>query len=180
MKFLTTAIIVSFKSEWIIESSIKKINNTAKIIIIENSGNENLKKLEKKYKNLKVIINNNTGFATAANLGAKLSKTKYIIFISPDIILEKKGIKKIEDKAKKINNNFGILLPIDIKNKLRKIKKVLKPCGSGIMFFERKKFFKHNGFDENFFLYYEDTDLQKRFIKEKQKIINIKVFFKHL
>jgi len=180
MKFLTTAIIVSFKSEWIIESSIKKINNTAKIIIIENSGNENLKKLEKKYKNLKVIINNNTGFATAANLGAKLSKTKYIIFISQDIILEKKGIKKIEDKAKKINNNFGILLPIDIKNKLRKIKKILKPCGSGIMFFERKKFFKHNGFDENFFLYYEDTDLQKRFIKGKQKIINIKVFFKHL
>ena len=50
MKFLTTAIFVAFKSERIIENSIKKIKNKAKIIIIENSGNEKLKKIEKKYK----------------------------------------------------------------------------------------------------------------------------------
>jgi N-acetylglucosaminyl-diphospho-decaprenol L-rhamnosyltransferase len=48
------------------------------------------------------------------------------------------------------------------------------------MFFEKEKFIKYGGFDENFFLYYEDTDLQKRFIEREQKIINIKVYFKHL
>ena len=41
------------------------------------------------------------------------------------------------------------------------------------MFFEKKKFIKYGGFDENFFLYYEDTDLQKRFIEREQKIINV-------
>ena len=180
MKFLTTAIFVAFKSERIIENSIKKIKNKAKIIIIENSGNKKLKKLEKKYKDLKVIINDNRGFGSAANLGAKLTKTKYIIFISPDIILKEDGIKKIEDEAKKLKDNFGILLPIDIKNKLKKIEKNSTPDGSGIMFFEKEKFIKYGGFDENFFLYYEDTDLQKRFIEREQKIINIKVYFKHL
>ena len=180
MKFLTTAIFVCFQSEEIIENSIKKVNNKAKIIIIENSKNEKLKRLEKKYKNLKVILNNNKGFGNAANRGAKLAKTKYIIFISPDIILKKNGIKKIENEAKKVNDNFGILLPIDIKDKLKKIDKNSIPSGSGIMFFERKKFLKYRGFDENFFLYYEDIDLQKRFIKKEQKIININVFFEHL
>ena len=177
MKFITTAIFVCFKSEEIIENSIKKINNEAKMIIIENSGNKKIKELEKKYKNLKVIINDNRGFGSAANLGAKLTNTKYIIFVSPDIILKKNGIKKIENEAKKLNDNFGILLPIDIRNKLKKNSTL---NGSGIMFFERKKFLKYGGFDENFFLYYEDIDLQNRFIKERQKIINVNVFFKHL
>ena len=37
------------------------------------------------------------------------------------------------------------------------------------MFFEKKKFIKYGGFDENFFLYYEDTDLQKSLLKENKK-----------
>ena len=46
MKFLTTAIIVAYKSDKIIENCIKRIKNHAKIIIIENSNNKNLIKFE--------------------------------------------------------------------------------------------------------------------------------------
>ena len=60
MKSSTTAIIVSYKSKWIIENCIKSIEQNARIIIVENSNDYKLKKfLEKKYKNLEVVINNN-------------------------------------------------------------------------------------------------------------------------
>jgi N-acetylglucosaminyl-diphospho-decaprenol L-rhamnosyltransferase len=179
MKFQTTAILVSFKSNKIIENSIKKINNTAYIVIIENSKNRDLKQLEKKYKNLKVIFNKNSGFGTSANIGARLVKTRYILFISPDTFIEKNGIKKIENISKGFNN-FGILLPTEDKYALKKNKNITKPIGSPLMFFEKNKFKKFGGFDEKYFLYYEDIDIQNRFIKKNQKVIKINVLFKHL
>ena len=81
MKLSTTAIIVSYKSKWIIENCIKSIEKNTKIIVVENSNDYKLKKfLEKKYKNLEVVINNNNnGFGNGANIGAIKSKTKYLL-----------------------------------------------------------------------------------------------------
>jgi len=60
MKNLVTIIIVSFRSNNIIEKSIKCIKKKISIIVIENSQDIKLKeKLEKKYKNVKVILNKN-------------------------------------------------------------------------------------------------------------------------
>ena len=48
------------------------------------------------------------------------------------------------------------------------------------MFVNRNKFLKIGGFDENFFLYYEDIDLQLRFLKANEKVFKIEVYFQHL
>ena len=111
MKFHTTVILVSFKSDKIIEKALLQIKSQANILIIENSNSINIQKLERKYNNLKVIINKNNGFGHAANIGAGLAKTRFIIFISPDAIIEQNGIKKIEKIAKNLEHKFGILLP---------------------------------------------------------------------
>ena len=116
MKFHTTVILVSFKSDKIIEKALLPIKNHANLLIIENSNSNNIKKLEKKYNNLKVIMNKNKGFGSAANLGAKLAKTKFIIFISPDAIIEKNGLKKID--YLQIKNGIN-LLPAFEKNNSR-------------------------------------------------------------
>ena len=115
MKFNTTVILVSFKSDKIIEKALLRLKNKANLLIIENSNSDNIQKLEKKYNNLKVIINKNKGFGNAANVGAKLAKTKFIIFISPDAIIEKNGLKKIEEISKNLDNKFGILIPSEKK-----------------------------------------------------------------
>ena len=180
MKFHTTVILVSFKSDKIIEKALFRIKDDAYILIIENSNSDNIKRLEKKYNNLKVVINKNKGFGNAANVGAKLAKTKFIIFISPDAIIEKNGIKKIEKISKKLNNEFGILLPSEKKNNQKKFEIIPAPVGSSIMFFDKKKFLKFRGFDENYFLYYEDIDIQKYFLKKNEKIYKTNVFYKHL
>ena len=181
MKFSTTAIIVSYKSKWIIENCIKSIEKNTKIIVVENSNDYKLKKfLEKKYKNLEVVINNNNnGFGNGANIGALKSKTKYLLFLGPDTVLENKAITNIIKVAKSFNNNFGAILPSDFKQKVKKISEIKKSRGAALIFMKKKVFLEIGLFDESFFLYYEDSDLLERLLKIKEKIYEVPVKFHH-
>ncbi len=181
MDFSTTAIIVSYKSKWIIENCIKSIEKKCKIIVVENSYDYKLKKiLEKKYKNLKVIVNNhNNGFGQAANIGALKAKTKYLLFLGPDTVLENKAITKITKIAKNFDNNFGAFLLTDFNQKVKKVSEIKKNRGATLIFIKKKKFIEIGLFDESFFLYYEDNDLLQRLLKKNQKIYEIPIKFRH-
>ena len=68
-----SVIIVSYKSEHVIENCIKSIDSEIEIIVIDNSGNDQLKeKIETKYKNVKCILSKeNLGMGAGNNLGIK-------------------------------------------------------------------------------------------------------------
>ena len=70
---------ISFKSDHLIHNFIRQFDKKFKLTIVENSNNFLLKKtLEKKYKNLNVIISGkNLGFGKAFNLGIKSVDSKY-------------------------------------------------------------------------------------------------------
>ena len=52
-----SVIIVSFKSDHVINRCIESIDNTIEIIVVENSNNIEFKnKIEKKYKNVRCIL----------------------------------------------------------------------------------------------------------------------------
>lgn len=174
----TTIIIVSYKSELLIDKNINRLSAKHKIIIIDNARDKTLKRnLEKKFKNVRVILNKNNGFGQAANLGAKKSKTKYILFCSPDNFLEKKAIAKLEEFSKKLNDNFGLLILMEKEKLKKKIYEIKKPTGLLTFFTQRKVFLKLKGFDENFFLYYEDNDIMKRILLDNLKIYEVPVSF---
>jgi GT2 family glycosyltransferase len=181
MKLSTTAIIVSYKSKWIIENCIKSIEKNTKIIIIDNSKDYKLKKeLEEKYKNLKVIINNeNNGFGNAANIGALNARTKYLLFLGPDTVLQKKAITNIIKLTKKFKNNFGAIIPSEFKQKIKTISELKASRGAALIFIKKKTFLNVGLFDESFFLYYEDNDLLERLLRLNQKIYSVPVKFQH-
>ena len=54
-----SVVIVSFKSEHVIENCINSIDSEIEIVIIDNSNNDQFKKkIETKYKNVKCILSN--------------------------------------------------------------------------------------------------------------------------
>ena len=166
-----TIILIAYKSEKLINDFVKKIPNTIKVIIIENSNNILIKrKIEKKYKNIKVYIKKNEGVSASINYAAKKIKTEFFLQISPDIKFDYKDINKFIEVAKKLDNKFSALGPrfLNVNNKSHKqINKNLK-IGSinsihgSFMFINKKKFKEIGGFDDNFFLYFEETDYCKR------------------
>ena len=137
----TTIIIVSYKSEHLIEKNIDKFNKETKIIVIDNSQDENLKKnIEYKFKNVKVVLNENKGFGQAANLGARLAKTKYLFFCSPDNYVEKNIIDNLENISQNINDKFGLLILSDKDNFFEK-KTIIKETRGMSCFLTQKKIF---------------------------------------
>ena len=166
-----TIILIAYKSEELINTFVKKIPNTVKVIIIENSNNLLLKrKIEKKYKNIKVYIKKNEGVSASINYAAKKIKTEFFLQISPDIKFDYKDINKFIEVAKKLDNKFSALGPrfLNVKNKSHKqIDKNLE-IGSinsihgSFMFINKKRFKEIGEFDNNFFLYFEETDYCKR------------------
>ena len=107
-----TIVFSSYQSHNLLKKILKKIHLKYKIIIVENSKDMNIKKkLEKKFKNVNVIIpNKNLGLAKSYNLGIKKAKTEYIFLNNPDIEIENKAIKNLIFCAKKIKN-FGVISP---------------------------------------------------------------------
>ena len=107
-----TTIFLSFHSEKHIYRAVKGFKKKYPIIIIENSLNQKVKlKLEKKYKNIKVIIpKKNLGISAGYNLGIKKSKTNLVYLTSPDTVIDSKNLQKLANCVSKIKD-FSIIAP---------------------------------------------------------------------
>tara|TARA_B110000495_G_scaffold140078_1_gene123072 strand:- start:154 stop:966 length:813 start_codon:yes stop_codon:yes gene_type:complete len=164
-----TIIIVSYKSDSRIEKCLRNLGSKYNKIIVETSRDKNLKiNLEKKFSKTKVILLSNIGYGAAMNFGIKHAKTKYVFMTTPDIILEKNTLKNLLATAYKLNNKFAFLSPATKYYKDKSIIEV-ETCKGYAIFVEKKQFQKMGGWDEKFFLFYEDHDLCKRFNKIRKK-----------
>ena len=116
-----TIVIVTFKSEKVIETCLNSINQKYTIIIVENSNNENFKKnIEGKFPNVKCYLTgSNIGMGSANNIGIKLAKTNYVLILNPDVKLMQDTIIHLT-AAIKLIENFAIAAPMEITNLKKK------------------------------------------------------------
>ena len=157
-----TIVINTFKSEEKIHNCLNSVNIDQKVIVVENSDNENFKKqIEKKYSNVQCILTGeNLGYAKGNNLGLSKVKTKYALIINPDAEVHSDAIDNFIFTAKS-NPEFAIIAPYvqearqknnnQIKEGIHEVKNV-----KGFAMFLNLEQFKEVGFfDENFFIYLE-------------------------
>ena len=181
-----TFIIVSFKAKKIIFNCINSLPKLSKIIVVENSYDQELKReLESKYDNIEVILNENLGMGASNNIGIKKSNTQFAFILNPDVVFRKDTISKIVENFKFIND-FCILSPInddehfpnyEIKNNYLNINENIIEVDSvdGFsMLINKPKFKNQDIFDEKFFLYLENTDLCLRQKNNNEKIYILK------
>ncbi len=172
-------------------SSIEKFNDigdSLEIVISDNSlGTELVDYFSEKFPSVKTVKNKNIGFGGACNRGFEISSGEYVLFLNPDTILVepvfKFAIECFENEPNlalfgvqlidKNNNNvfsFGVSdifnLPSALKNQWRIKRNKFKDKGmfiSGADLFVRRSVFEQAGkFDENIFMYLEETDLIRR------------------
>ena len=165
--FDTTIILISYKSEKLILNFIKKLPKPIPIIIIDNSNSLLLEDVIKnEYSNLKVFVKNNDGVSSALNFAVERIKTKYFLQISPDIDFDYKDILVYLEFAKKLDNKFAAIGPRFLNVKKKSHKQISDKIEFGsidsihgsCMFINKECFNKIGGFDENYFLYFEETD----------------------
>ncbi len=183
-----------------IEKNIPKkfLLSEVEVVIVNNDKDALV--LEKNF-SLKIHIINlkeNNGFGRANNVGVKKASGEFLFFLNPDTIIKDYNFFEIINFLEK-NPSTGIIGPkIILKKENRpqpwtsgkkttfwnivfrnnfnkpwnKNKNVEVDWVSGTAFLTRKKDFeKIGGFDEKFFMYFEDQDLCLRIKKNGKKII---------
>ncbi len=181
-----TIIIVCYKSHDLIKKNLNVLK-VFKTIIVDNSNCIKTYNLVKNYDNIRLIkTSKNLGYGKANNIGVANANTKFILILNPDILVDEKSIIALYNK-KDSYDNIGILVPsLFSKNNEKKTngsrsflkknfsKKSLHnknlPYGDacydyaiGCAFFMERNFFnKIGGFDEDFFMYFEDNELCDR------------------
>ena len=181
-----SVIIVSYKSEYVIENCINSIDSEIEIVVIDNSGNNQFKeKIESKYKNARCILSKeNLGMGAGNNLGIKNVNKDFALILNPDVTLEKSAVDEMILASKEIDN-FGIIAPLSDKSEYPNytLKKScnfdqfkpfkVKSVDGYAMLLNLKNLKKLNNFeffDENFFLYLENEDLCMRLEKSDEHI----------
>jgi N-acetylglucosaminyl-diphospho-decaprenol L-rhamnosyltransferase len=186
-----TVVIVTFKSDQVIDNCIQSISDQINIIVVDNSNDEIFKKyLENKYNNVKCILSSkNLGMGPGNNLGLKHVKTDFAMILNPDVVLEKSTIQKIIDVSKDIES-FAILAPLCDDNKYPNYKLFekkttilnkneyfkVKSVDGFAMVLNLKKINQYKNFrdckyfDENIFMYLENDDLCKILNKNSENI----------
>lgn len=178
-----TVVVVSHRSKKKVFNLIKNISINFKIIIIENSNDKLIKsELPDIHKNTQVIFSENNGYGSAVNLARKNINTKYFFVLNPDMRkIDDKLINVFYESAKELNDNFGALGPRfeNVNEKSHKQSNINEKYGQiesisgSAMFFCTEVFDKNVGFDENFFLYFEETDYCYRSNKNNYKIYQV-------
>ena len=183
-----TIILLSHKSKDLVLEYIEAIYQKFKILIIDNSNDLILKNvINNNYPNITMKIIDNNGYGQAINYGSQFVKTKYFLISNPDV----KGIDEINilnfiNSAKHLDDNFSALGPryLDVNPKTLKQSKSeddiaeMRFLSGACMFFCKKNYDFIGGFDNNYFLYFEENDYclrSKKFFKNYQ-INTIKVF----
>ena len=180
---LTVNILTYRTNQEILKDCILSIDKSVGINLIENSNElQNQDYFTTLHPNIKVFLTgNNLGYAGGHNFGLKNVKTQYALILNPDLICKDNYFKNIQEyldgkidfsiigsqyekskmdkpaygffKSKKYNDNVSIN-----ENKLQTVDWVVG-CS---MLFNLNKFKERNLFDENFFLFFEETDLCRR------------------
>ena len=181
-----TIIIVSFKSNHVIEDCINSIDKEIKVLIVDNSNDKNFKVyIENKFDNVKCILSSkNLGMGAGNNLAIKSTITDFAFIINPDVVLNNDTIDEII-KATNSIRDFGIIAPISnnleypnfILGKKYKFNnkfpfQVMSIDGYAMLLNLKKlkNLDNFSFFDENIFLYLENDDLCKEIKKRNQSI----------
>ena len=174
----TTIVLISHKSKDLILKFIKEIYNKFEIIIIDNSKDKELEKeIKQNYSKITIKFVENNGYGAAINYGSKLVKTNYFLISNPDIEgINEKNITKFLVSAKKLNDKFSSLGPryinadpkSHVQSDLNKEIAEMKFISGACMFFKKESFKILGGFDENFFLYFEESDFCIRSYKKNK------------
>ena len=180
-----TIVIVTFKSEKIIETCLNSIDEKYAVIIVENSRDSSFKKsIESKFPNVKCYLTgSNLGMGSANNIGIKLAKTNYVLILNPDVKLTQNTIINLTSEIELIDR-FAIAAPMEITDLKKKNYGFINNNHSKIndrpfkvdyvdgfaMLINKSRYKKNIFFDENIFMYLENNDLCKRTIENNENI----------
>lgn len=182
------AVVVTHNSESHIEKCIESLKREGlQTIVVDSASTDGTKDKLSHLKTETIILSENRGFGHAVNEGVKNVNTDYVLFINPDAYLESGALEGFTDFIQQ-HPNIGIiglsLWDEEGKSEIASfgneptLQRLLTRhrfntgplteawrvdwVSGGAMLVKKSLFEELGGFDEGFFLYWEDVDICRR------------------
>jgi len=198
MNFITI-IIVHWNTPELLKKllTLLKPEQNLEIIVVDNKSEKSVDWVKKDFPNITLIKNSaNQGYAGGCNSGAKEAKGNWLLFLNPDVLITNKQILAMADQAEK--NNFDAASPKPGSNSYQKpipsalsllveftpLNRLIgldifkqKTLFGGCLLIKNKVLKQLGGWDERFFLWFEDSDLTKRLYDKNYRVgwLNTKI-----
>ena len=206
VKPMVTIIIVNFNGKHNLESCLSTLtkvdyNNLEIIVVDNNSTDGTIEFLVQNYPSVITLkLDQNYGFAKPNNMAAKIAKGEFLLFLNNDtevtptfvselvdVLLNDEQIAICQSLLLKPNGEMDssgdfidkIGIVYNSKEKINEIREISSARGASMII--RKKIFEElHGFDEKFFVSFEDVDLGWRsWIRGYKVVINPKSVVYH-
>lgn len=169
-----TIIIVTFNSEHIIRNCLSSFNvNDYEVVVVDNNSSDNTNKIiAEEFSSVKILAQEkNLGFGRANNIALRQCQTPFALILNPDALIRNQDL---ENAILQLENNPEIALAslktldthnFDEAKTSSEIQITYQHfIVGGIMFINMKNLQKIGLFDEDFFMFTEDSDLCDRAI----------------
>ncbi len=193
-------IIVHWNTPDLLKKQLSMLDdNKFEITVIDNLSDKPLSWINSDFPHVKLIQNKfNRGYAFACNQGALASRSEWLLFLNPDVETTSAQIEKMIVRAE--SSRFDACSPIPNSQNYKKptpsaisllaeftpLKYLIplsffkqKTLTGGCLMIKSAVFKKLGGFDERFFLWFEDSDLTKRLIDNNFKVGWVDVAVNH-
>ena len=189
---LVTPIIIHWQSVNSLKELLSLFARTGvgKTIVVDNSQLLNSRQIRTWHKPTRLISNDfNRGFAFAANQGAATANSKWLLFLNPDVKVTAQQIKEMvhyatknqlgalspqpssPDYSKPLPSPFSILVEFTWLHRFFPLAMLRsRTLTGGCLLIKRDVFRQLGGWDERFFLWFEDSDLTTRLRNAKHNI----------
>lgn len=156
-----TAIIIAYKSRPLVLDLMQVVPEDVAVVVVDNSPEDVLRgalmaaRPGAAYRHCP----ENLGFGSAANLGASLARTEFIAILNPDVAMAPDTIARC---VAQLEADPGLAAVGEIRG-MRISRWLVSDYLTGAFLVMRAAALRAvGGFDDDFFLYFEDTDLSVR------------------
>lgn len=205
------AIVVTYNSEDHIEKCVKSIKGADEIIVVDSDSTDNTKEIVKELDCQKIFLEENVGYGKGNNIAIHNTNAEFILILNPDTVIEKDTVKKLKEEYDAVSKmaetekviispkvklkngrlnyfgadinflGFGTINDLNKKDNIDVVRKETKSITGSAFFMKTKHFHALDGFDQDYFLYHEDTDFSLRALQRGFKIYATnKTFITHL
>ncbi len=171
-----TIVLVSFNSGKVILETLGALlnNNPCRIIIVDNASKDDSALLIKNaFSHIELIESStNIGYGRAANIGFSKVSTDYCLLISPDVALNQSQLEELFYDCVNKSPEASVYAPATKeRDHLKKGHLEVNYLIGAILLFKMSALKDVGFFDENYFLFYEEKDLELRLIHKGYKLI---------
>lgn len=191
-------VIVTYNSEATIGSCLESIPRGVETIVVDSGSHDETAEAIARFPSVRFIQSENRGFGAGCNLGASQAHGDYLLLLNPDAALAENAIEtmlqclqshpnagmvgpKIFSADGLVELSWGekpsLLSELKRKQEHRNPPRIPASCtkvdwvSGACLLLATETWQSLEGFDEGYFLYFEDVDLCWRLVKTKREVL---------